>query len=249
MVQLLGMRRVSRQEAGSSATRDGRARGGARALGLRRAVPAMAAAFAALWLVPASASGALTTVALWHMNETSGTTMVDSADSHDGVLKNVQIGLPGKSGTAYGFNGTSSFVTVPSDPALDPGNANIRVQVSVNTTSLPTVGDFDIIRKGAKGTGPGYKMEIQKSGQASCGFGGTSGSTNLIAGPNVSDGRWHTLQCIKNSSAIKLVVDGSVFSKSIKIGSIASTSRVILGASPSSDFYNGLEDEAKILIG
>jgi Concanavalin A-like lectin/glucanases superfamily len=206
-----------------------------------------AVAFLGALALPATARAA--TVALWHMDETSGTTMVDSAGNHDGALTNVKVGLPGRIGKAYGFNGTSSVVRVPADPALDPGNATLKVAVSVKTTSLPKTGDFDIIRKGAHGTGPGYKVEIQRTGQASCGFGGTSGTGEIIAGPSVSDGSWHTLQCVKSSSAIKLIVDGAVFSRSVKVGSISSTFPVILGATPGNDFYKGSEDEAKITIG
>ena len=45
-------------------------------------------------------------VALWHMDELSGTVMHDSIAGHDGTLNSVQIGLPGFAGTAYGFNGS-----------------------------------------------------------------------------------------------------------------------------------------------
>ena len=48
--------------------------------------------------------------ALWHMNETTGTTMGDaSGNGHAGTLKNVRLGVAGVGGTTgYGFNGTSS---------------------------------------------------------------------------------------------------------------------------------------------
>ena len=46
-------------------------------------------------------------VALWHMDELSGNVMHDSIAGHDGSLNFVQRGLPGFSGTAYGFSGSS----------------------------------------------------------------------------------------------------------------------------------------------
>src|SRR5437762_6317567 len=48
-------------------------------------------------------------VALWHMDETSGGVMYDSVGSHNGTLFNVQSGLTGFTGFAYGFNGSSSY--------------------------------------------------------------------------------------------------------------------------------------------
>ena len=53
---------------------------------------------------------------LWHLDELSGTTMVDSGQTpHPGLLHNIGLGVPGDPafpGTSYGFNGTSSFVDV-----------------------------------------------------------------------------------------------------------------------------------------
>ena len=57
---------------------------------------------------PAAAGAA--TVALWHMDETSGTTMTDSRGANHGRLRRVDLGLPGFSGTAYGFAGLGSIV-------------------------------------------------------------------------------------------------------------------------------------------
>src|SRR4029077_2503374 len=45
-------------------------------------------------------------VALWHMDEISGTTIFDSVGAHNGTLHSTQIGLPGFTGTAYGFTGS-----------------------------------------------------------------------------------------------------------------------------------------------
>lgn len=92
-------------------------------------------------------------------------------------------------------------------------------------------------------------MEFQQSGQPSCGFEGTSGYTELIAGPKINDGQWHTIQCVKTASAIEVVVDGVVYSQAFKVGSISNTSPVTIGSHPGSDWYNGDLDEASIQVG
>jgi hypothetical protein len=191
-------------------------------------------------------------VALWHMDETFGTTMFDSIGSHNGILHSVQVGLPGFTGTAYGFNGSSSYVSVPSTADLNPGSANITFTIHLQTSGTPPAppADWDVFRKGLYVTGGAeYKMEFQQTGQASCGFEGTGGYAELVAGPAINDGQWHTVSCVKTSSAIEVVVDGQVFSKSASIGSISNTTDVAIGGRPGSDWYQGQLDEASIQIG
>jgi hypothetical protein len=193
-------------------------------------------------------------VAQWHMNEASGTTMVDAIGSHNGVLHGVQLGQPGFDGTAYGFNGSSSYANVPAASATDlnPGAANITFTIHLQTTGTPppAPADWDLFRKGLYTTGGAeYKMEFQQTGQASCGFEGTGGYAELIAGPAINDGQWHTISCVKTSTAIQVVVDGQVFSKAANVGSISNNSDVVIGARPGSDWYKGQLDEASIQIG
>src|SRR6266508_3497812 len=191
-------------------------------------------------------------VALWHMDETSGTLMYDSIAGHTGSLHSVQPGLPGFSGFAYGFNGSSSYVSVPSAGDLNPRSADITISIRVQTTftAPPPPGDWDLIRKGLyTTTGGEYKMEFQESGQASCGFKGSAGYAELIAGPALNNGQWHMIQCVKTSSAIKVIVDGQTFSQAANVGSIANTTSVVIGARPGSDWYEGSLDEASIQIG
>ena len=92
-------------------------------------------------------------------------------------------------------------------------------------------------------------MEFQQSGQASCGFKGSAAYAELITGPNLIDGQWHTFQCVKTASAIKVIVDGQTFSKAASVGSIANTTPVVIGARPGSDWTQGTLDEASIQIG
>jgi hypothetical protein len=188
------------------------------------------------------------TVALWHMDETSGSVMKDSVGSHNGTIFSARLGLPGFLGTAYGF--TRSYVSVPSAGDLNPGASNLTVTLHVKTTSAPATPDWDLIRKGLYTTAGGeFKMEYQPSGQASCGFNGSSNYGELMAGPAINDGRWHTVQCIKTPTAIKVVVDGVAFSKTVTIGSIANTDAVPVGARPGSEYFQGSLDEGSIQVG
>jgi hypothetical protein len=211
-----------------------------------------ASKFSAPTAIVGTSSGQPALVALWHMDETSGTTMFDAIGAHNGTNHNIQLGLPGFAGTAYGFNGTSSYVSVPSTDDLNPYNANVTVSIDLQTTGTPppSPADWDLIRKGTYSSTSGeYKMEFQQSGQVSCGFKGTGGYTELIAGPAVNDGQWHTAQCVKTATAIEVVVDGQTFTKAASLGSISNTQALVIGAHPGSDWYSGALDEASLQFG
>jgi hypothetical protein len=104
-----------------------------------------------LTLLVATAGSALgaSPAALWHMNETSGSTMIDSSGhGFNGQLQHVQLGVAGIGGTkGYGFNGSNSRVIVPNAAGLNPGAKDLVVSVHVAVTSDPA-DDYDLIRKG-----------------------------------------------------------------------------------------------------
>jgi hypothetical protein len=188
-------------------------------------------------------------VALWHMDESSGNVMVDSVGGHNGVSTGVQVGIPGFIGSAYAFS-RRSFVSVPSAKALNPGRRKLTVAIRLNTTLTPARPDWDLLRKGVFGGGVGdYKIEYQPTGRATCGFLGSSGSRELTAGPALNDGRWHTVQCVKTTTSIRLVVDGRTFSRKVRIGSISNHAPLVIGARPGSEFFQGALDEAYVQVG
>jgi hypothetical protein len=199
---------------------------------------------------PVSVSGNGRVVALWHLDETAGSVMNDSAGTNDGTIYRVALGVPGVVGTAYGFNGENSFVSVPSAAALNPDTANITLSVRLKTTLLPPPppSDFDLIRKGTYGASE-YKVELQHSGQASCGFEGSAGYSELIAGPRINDGQWHLVQCVKAPTAIQLVVDGKTFTQAANVGSISNAAALVIGSRPDGDWYAGALDEISIATG
>lgn len=194
------------------------------------------------------------TVALWHMNETSGSVMHDAAGSNDGTIFNVALGQPGFRKKAYGFNGSSSHVNVPSAASLNPDSMNFTVTVRVrfSVTPPPDIGDYDLVRKGLC-CGTHWKVEILpdgNAGRAFCYFRGSTGTGSLTAGPDLSDDQWHTIVCKKTANRMILIVDGQNFTQNVTIGSISNGSELTLGYKTSlGDWYKGLLDEVKIVKG
>lgn len=193
---------------------------------------------------------ASTVVGLWHMDETSGTTMTDSSgNGNDGTLHNVTLGNTGCSNKSYTFNGTSSYVEVPDAPSLNPGPASITISFCLKTVNLPTSGDYDLVRKGDYTAGD-YKVELLQSGQINCEFQGSSGLVIADGGSGLNNGTWHHIECIKTDSQVQLVIDSVVTATTIgTAGSISTTYPVEIGAHPGGDWYKGRLDEVSIAIG
>lgn len=206
------------------------------------------------------AATAIGLVAQWHMDDL-GTTMNDSAGQHDGALHNVTVGLPGFSRTAFGFNGTSSYVTVPRASDLSAVDNNVTLTMHMRTRALPppTIQDWDLIRSaGGYYDGDEYKMEYAPDGTALCAFkgDGATGYKEVASSPArpLNDGAWHTIQCVKTRTQVKTIVDGTVYAQPAVIGKIVLTSGLIVGAHPNSsgqgtsEFFNGILDEASLVF-
>lgn len=194
------------------------------------------------------------TVALWHMDELSGT-MVDSAPAgsvaDNGTPTNVVQGVPGAVGTAYHFKGSTdqSYVTVPHSADLTPGSADFSFSAKVNFTVNPSpeVVDYDLLRKGlSTTTGGDYKMEILQSGKAFCQWKGSAGNTSITSTNPVPLGGWHTIMCTKTASTVKIKVDSVLKTKTFTVGSITNTAALFIGAKPNADEYLGDMDEVII---
>lgn len=220
---------------------------------MRRSPRILAAFVAATTLVIAAApAAAAATVALWHMDESSGQMIDSSGSGNHGTLQNVTRVTPGfnGSGRAYSFNGSSSRVSVPNSSSLNPGSQNITITAHVKFSSKPSasVGDYDLVRK--QKPNAVYKMEILGTGKAFCKFKGTGGNVAITAGPVLADNQWHTIVCRKTASQVTLTVDGSSFTKNGSAGSISNTIGVTLGSKPSpADQYKGVMDEVSIVVG
>jgi hypothetical protein len=210
---------------------------------------AVPVAIAAALAFPAAASAA--PVSLWHMDETSGTTVVDSLGVNPGTRSGpVAIGQPGILGTAYGFPGQPAIVDVPSSPSLNPGSASFSVTLNFNTSVVTGDDSADVMRKGTTTDSKTlWKMEMRpsstrKTEQVRCYFRGSAQTIGIYGGKPIADGRWHSVTCIKQADKISVVLDGKTHSKAAHVGSISNSAPVTIGAKAANDdAYQGLVDE------
>ncbi len=204
-------------------------------------------------LVASPAWAALLKAADWQMNETSGQMIDSSGNNNHGTPTDVV-----QTGSIYVFNGLTSRVAVPDNASLDPLDKDITLRARVMVTNAAMDDDsYDIVRKGLTTTpGGDYKMEIKRKadptvGKLQCVFKGNVAAVRATARPDIVDGNWHTLECIRTSNSVVATVDGRSHTKTGSAGSIANTTSVLVGAktaSPSDDVFDGSMDFVSIEI-
>jgi Concanavalin A-like lectin/glucanases superfamily len=221
---------------------------------MRRAMPMLTAvALAAALATPAAASA--TTVGHWTFDETSGNTVTDSSGfGNNGTSQNVTQNLDGFTAQtnpldrAYGFDGTSSRITVPASNSLVPGSQNITLSLYFHSTFHAGNGDFDwdMVKKG------GYKIEIylqKKKEQARCAFTGSAGKIDFQDGPTLTDGLWHHVVCKKTSAGVTLTVDGITYPmRPGNVGTVKKGGDLTIGWDQT-DFFHGTLDDLQIDFG
>jgi hypothetical protein len=214
---------------------------------------------------PPPPPGVTGNAANWPMQETAGTTMTDvSGNGNNGTLFGpVKVGAtPGPSGFtyAYSFPGSSpasnkSTVDVPFNQALVAGSANIDISFWLNTTHLPTSGDYDLVRMGDYPF-PEYKVELVNKNQIECTFHHASTGAFAQGGAGLNNGQWHFVQCVKTASQIQTWIDGTeVASTNAAIGTVIPSQDAFIGAhglpgtSAGFDWYQGELSDVEISFG
>lgn len=228
----------------------------------RAVVGAGALALTVTGLGTATSFAGSTAVAVWLMNETSGTKMTDSSGKgNHGTTSHVT--MTGANG--YKFDPASrSKVVVPNAPTLNPGTSPFSYSLKVQSSRAPASGtDYDLLRKGI-GTTPGgeYKLEIVNvngQGRAFCLVKDARGVAASVKGTtNVTDGHVHTLTCTKTATGLTLKVDAlTPRTKTVSggLGSISNTTALVLGAKTptvtgaAGDWYNGALLQGRISVG
>lgn len=168
-----------------------------------------------------------TPVAVWQMNETAGSQMVNSvADNLHGTIGNDV----GKTGSGYNFTNVNPnqppanpqrIVQVPHSNLLNPGTGDFAVEFRLRTTR--SFGN--VVQKGQAGARGGYFKFQSPSGKISCLFRGSAGTSTASSGSvRINDGQWHTVRCERTSASVVMTVDGAVTGRNRNpTGTIANT--------------------------
>jgi hypothetical protein len=183
--------------------------------GLRAAAAAGAAALlgGGLLLAPPASAASLTTLAMWNMNETSGTTLVDSSGNGINGTIGSEVVLTGsvhtfkylKPNTPPAHPGHLDTVTTNS-ALLNPGTRDYSITVRAKWTNA----FGNMIQKGQSGTVGGYFKWQAPKGIVQCLFRGSTGNAGVGSQTPLNDGQWHVITCTRTATQVQMVVDGTV---------------------------------------
>ncbi|MFG2149532.1 LamG-like jellyroll fold domain-containing protein [Streptomyces sp. NPDC048696] len=164
--------------------------------------------------------------ALWPMGEASGTTAKDAVLANQGTTNatysNVTLGqagpMAGGSGTAAGFNGTSSYATLPFDMGnnTDSGALSLWFKTSAGPGVLYSYASQPV----TAGNSPGAytpTIYVGTDGKLKAEFWNSAGIAPITTSGAVTDGRWHHVVLSAAGNTQSLYLD------SAKVGSLSGT--------------------------
>jgi hypothetical protein len=199
-------------------------------------------------------------VAVYNNDETSGTTSADSYGTNDGTMVNITTGVPGKIGTAFRLNGTSSYIHYPGLADKFSGSFTI-LQWFKDDATASNFRLFQNRGNGALGTKKGFGISIYKGATAD--WGNTTiddGAGNYISFPEnegcpsyVQDNNWHEVALTFDTTTgeAKLALDGVILQKKTDtnlIGVNLNTAEQVRAGASSGDnqYFKGDLDVTKV---
>ncbi|WP_223285596.1 S-layer homology domain-containing protein [Paenibacillus sp. PL91] len=184
--------------------------------------------------------------AYWRFNEGSGTTAGDSSGKGNTVtlVNNPTWTNSGKFGGALAFNGGSRAEINPSATLNQTGDETVSFWFK---TSQPSNGYYSVIRQDSRFTA----LQLSGGGKAQVAYwpNGSSSNKSLVFPWTYSDNNWHHyVASYGQAIGLKIYVDGNlVASDATNLGPLPNTTnKIILGAAPWGEAYNGLLDDVRV---
>jgi trimeric autotransporter adhesin len=148
-------------------------------------------------------------VALWHLNETSGTSLNDASGNGNNLTThgNMTLGGTGKFGNSIAFDGgNGTYANAPDTTSLRAS----RVTVSLWAKGLGQSTFRYLVAKEYDNQGPSYGLYTGgASGLKFIAYDGGTFATSPDAGTGVWDNRWHHFVGTYDGGSVRLYVDGA----------------------------------------
>jgi len=151
----------------------------------------------------------------WKLDETSGTTYLDTYDGLHGSASPVapSPAAGGIVGGAQYFNGSNNYITVPDDASLDwAADASFTIELWANSGE-PAGSNQVMIGRDEAGGNPHWWMGVNGSGVPTWNLLDTSNTGVAVTGTEgIRDGAWHHLVAVRDESLNenRLYVDGAL---------------------------------------
>ncbi len=187
-------------------------------------------------LAPPATAATLTTVALWNMNERSGSTLVDS--SGHGINGSIGSEVV-KNGSVHTFNPLKAtppahpgHIDLVSNSKLNPGTRDYSITIRLKWTNA----FGNIIQKGQSATAGGYFKWQAPNGKVQCLFRGSVGNAGVGSPTALNNGAWHVVNCTRTATAVTMTVDGVQVAKiAHATGNISNTKPLSIAGKNSCD--------------
>ncbi|HVB44807.1 MAG TPA: LamG-like jellyroll fold domain-containing protein [Streptosporangiaceae bacterium] len=180
--------------------------------------------------------------AYWRLDEASGTTAGDSVlpneDLYNGTYSNVTLGqpgpLPGSGATAASFNGTSSYMQLPSSLAANASyltGSYLTISLWFKTSSdngILFASTTNPISAGTTSGGYVPNLYVGSDGKLNGELWGSSGP--MVSASSVADGHWHYVVLTGAGSTESMYLDGALAgSQTAQVG-VSGQPNVYVGA-------------------
>ncbi len=146
------------------------------------------------------------TLALWHFDEGTGDTFIDSGpDANDGTATN-HLWEAGCAGYALAFDGATTRAVVPHGASLVDVDEEMTIEAWVEVTGYPSGGPFvPIVNKNTPGSnGTGYFFNIDHANHIYFNTGGVQ----VNAPDPLVVGESYAIAAVKDDDELRLYVDG-----------------------------------------
>lgn len=185
----------------------------------------------------------------WRLDETTGTTAIDSSGNNRHATFNGGVtlgaaGAPGVGGRATTFNGTNSYVQLPGTWGGPTWN-EVTVEAWVNTAD-PITGDFQSILSGHD---PSSFVHFQLNGAGNMGAYTNAGFILNPIVPATPTGQWRHVVMVIKSGDSRVYVDGQQFGSAVAttFTSIDAASNVSIGLGHAGGrWFKGQIDEVAV---
>lgn len=189
------------------------------------------------------------TVALYRFNDTSGTTVTDVTNNHNGTASVDTIwNVGGKFSGCALFTGTE-YIEVDDNDELTPNNITIEFWAKPTTTEF---NDYGVILSKHENAGQGSYAVYFRDGKFNF-YTSTDGTATVlsIGSPIITDTNWYYVACTYDGSNNKIYVNGELQHTDAQTGNIFnSTGKLQIGrqyyGGSGSIYYQGYLDELRI---
>ena len=177
---------------------------------------------------------------LWHMDENTGSVSYDSHGDNNGNIIGAEW-TPGISESCLNFDGNTGGLIIPSNPNLNIDNDEISLSFWFKMNEVGNSGCF--MFHNTK-----YIVRMDNHGKVTFAiYNPTWNSITIPWSDRIIDTDWHNVTAIYNGSDMKLYIDNVLFVSKETTGNLnTSSSDLYIGNQSSTNFFNGLVDEAAL---